>query len=334
MSHQRPEPDPLPGERLSAWLDGELSDAEQRELEAELARDPALRADLEALEGVVRLVREEAPTVAPPGFHQRVMARAAELEPARPGFFVVVASWLRRWEAIALAGVAVAALLLALPFASSPEAPTPDAPVSPGAVRLSPPADADPGPPPAVSSASEPVPVASPAVPKTQVVGRARVEPSPPELARELQNGTNLSWEPGAPTATEVPPQAVTGEPPAPDAVPSLPPPPAPANGRFVVSSDDPGLKRRVLALAARYGEVRDPSGRPVATAERAGTEELVVTVSQAELPAFTRGLQGLGFDVGPLPGDLLAGDRVELRLVLVGSEPRPARSSMDAEAR
>jgi len=37
------------GEKLSAFLDGELSEAEEREIEAALARDPALQAELDAL---------------------------------------------------------------------------------------------------------------------------------------------------------------------------------------------------------------------------------------------------------------------------------------------
>jgi negative regulator of sigma E activity len=307
-------------DRLSAWLDGELSDLEQRELEAELARDPALRADLEALEGVVRLVREEAPTVAPPGFHQRVMAHVAELEPApAPGLVAWVSSWMRRWETVLLVGVAAAAMLMIVPFApfGGAEAPQaePDAETSPGAVRLTSPTPSSLEAPPASRTTREPevqeqgVDVQMPA---TQVVGRARVEaPSPvdPEAARQVENGTNLTWEDGIEPA----------------AVPSgmVEPPPGDAGsepaGRYVVTSDDPALKRRVLALAARYGEVRDTSGHRVTTAERSGTEELLVTVSQAELPAFTRGLAGLGFDVGPMPSDLLAGDDVQLRLVLEG---------------
>jgi hypothetical protein len=190
------------GERLSAWLDGELTEAEQREFEAELARDPALRADLEALESVVRLVREEAPTVAPPGFHGRVMARVAELEPApQPGLVAWFTSLGRRWEAIALGGVALAALLLFVPLAQrTPPAEPTDGPPSAGAVKLSaPPTTPDPIEEP---NSSVPAPLqaknarkSSPEVPQTQVVGRARVE-GPSDAANTGVQGTNLAWEP------------------------------------------------------------------------------------------------------------------------------------------
>ncbi len=320
MSHHPTNADTDPaagGERLSAWLDGELTEAEQREFEAELARDPALRADLEALESVVRLVREEAPTVAPPGFHGRVMARVAELEPApQPGLVAWFTSLGRRWEAIALGGVALAALLLFVPLAQrTPPAEPTDGPPSAGAVKLSaPPTTPDPTEEP---NSSVPAPLqaknarkSSPEVPQTQVVGRARVE-GPSDAANTGVQGTNLAWEP----------QPVE---PTPGGTAEEVEVPAASAARYVVSSDDPQLKRRVLALASRYGEVRDPSGAAVTSAARTGSDELVVTVSQAELPAFARGLSGLGFDVGELPADLLAGDQVELRLLLVGGEPPP----------
>ncbi len=335
-----PPTNPGPDERLSAWLDGELSPEEQRELEAEFARDPALRADLDALESVVRLVREEAPTVAPPGFHQRVMARVAdEAEAAPVGLVAWVSGWFRRWEAIALVGAAVAALLLVIPLGPGAlDVPAPDAAPSPGAVRLPTPVPSSSLPtrsPPAGPGAASPSLDAaqrSIEVPPSQVVGRARVEapPAPPDprYAREVENGTNLAWEQGqaatVPAEPDAPPSG-TAEPPAPAAA---------GSARYVVSSDDPTLKRRVLSLASRYGEVRDARGRTVETAERSGTEELVVTVSQAELPAFTRGLQGLGFDVGELPSDLLAGGDVQLRLVLEGgAAPQAAPPAGEAES-
>ena len=40
---------PTASEQLSAWIDGELTDAEAAELEAELARDPSLRAELDSI---------------------------------------------------------------------------------------------------------------------------------------------------------------------------------------------------------------------------------------------------------------------------------------------
>ncbi len=316
-------PPPGPDERRSAWLDGELPDAGQRELEAELARDPSLRAELDALESVVRLVRAEAPTVAPPGFHQRVMARVAESREAAapPGLLGWMSAWLRRWEAIALVGAAAAALVLVVPFAPSPDPDDPSPAAAPtGAARATAsepyrPGQADPGQADPGQVAAAPTDAAPPMPGATQVVGRARVEPPPPAgagLVEQVRNGTNLAWEP-APVA-----DGVVGA--------------APGSGRFVVSSDDPALRRQVVDLAARYGSVRDPRGRPVDAAAFTGTEDVLVTVSQAELPALARGLEGLGFDVGQLPSDLPPGAEVELRLVQeVPPAPRAARPAGDA---
>src|SRR5687768_10903156 len=91
------------GESLSAWLDGEIDPAEAAELEAELARDPALKAELESLESVVRLLRDEGPAQAPLGFHHRVMARVEEEHPERPSWW----SWLRRPFGVPLEGWAI-----------------------------------------------------------------------------------------------------------------------------------------------------------------------------------------------------------------------------------
>ena len=55
-------------ELLSAYLDDQLSERERERLEARLADDPALRADLEALRRTVSLVRDLPPTPAPRNF--------------------------------------------------------------------------------------------------------------------------------------------------------------------------------------------------------------------------------------------------------------------------
>lgn len=102
-------------ENLSAYLDGELTAAEIAALEAELASDPGLRAELEALEGAVDFVRSHGPLQAPEGFKAAVLAEIAR-EPAPSGSGLV---WLRRplgvpLEALALAAAAVFVLVFAL----------------------------------------------------------------------------------------------------------------------------------------------------------------------------------------------------------------------------
>lgn len=55
-------------ELLSAYLDGELSDAEQASLNARLSKDPALRAELRAMHHTVSLLRELPAVTAPRNF--------------------------------------------------------------------------------------------------------------------------------------------------------------------------------------------------------------------------------------------------------------------------
>ena len=102
---------PTASEQLSAWIDGELSEAEAAELEAELARDPSLRAELEELEAVVQLLHRDGPVSAPDGFEARVLART-ERERI-PGLRL---AWVRRPLGVPIEvwglGLAVAAALV------------------------------------------------------------------------------------------------------------------------------------------------------------------------------------------------------------------------------
>lgn len=93
--------------RLSAYLDGELPSSEARDVEAALARSPALRAEYEELRAAVEALRSEGPLEAPPRLRAALGRRLAQ-EP-------MPSVWRRRLpripvEAMALAAVAVAAL--------------------------------------------------------------------------------------------------------------------------------------------------------------------------------------------------------------------------------
>ena len=72
-------------ELLSAYLDGELSDRERTRLEAQLAADPALRAELEALRRTVALVHDLPSVPVPRNFilPQTVAARPRPTRPPR-----------------------------------------------------------------------------------------------------------------------------------------------------------------------------------------------------------------------------------------------------------
>jgi len=73
---------------LSAYLDGQLSAGEQVHLEAQLASDPALQAEFEALRHTVALVRSLPPLPVPRNFilPQRMSARPQPVRPLRPRY--------------------------------------------------------------------------------------------------------------------------------------------------------------------------------------------------------------------------------------------------------
>ena len=101
---------PTNGEQLSAWLDGELTDAEAAEIERELDRNPLLRAELDELRGVRELLRTHGAVKAPDDFLARVLAEA-ENEPL-PANNANLWRWLRRPFGIPVEALAVAAAAL------------------------------------------------------------------------------------------------------------------------------------------------------------------------------------------------------------------------------
>jgi len=116
-----------PNESLSAYLDGELNEAEAAALEAELDANAELRAELDSIEGVVKLLRNHGSVSAPDDFHAKVMAAAEAEAPV-----VTWWAWLRRpfgipMEGLAVAVAAAAVLFLAVPKGNNGDANGPDA---------------------------------------------------------------------------------------------------------------------------------------------------------------------------------------------------------------
>lgn len=99
--------------RLSAYLDGSLSDSESAEVEAALSDDESLRREYDTMREAVELLRTLGPVDAPEGFHARVMSRVeAEPDPGK-----VVSLWRRTLgrvpvEALALAAAALIVVLV------------------------------------------------------------------------------------------------------------------------------------------------------------------------------------------------------------------------------
>ena len=99
--------------RLSAFIDGELPDAEMVEVVNAIERYPALRSEYEDLLAAVRFMRRHGPSPAPHGFHLRVMRAVEGVRSPRRRL-----SWLfgplrdLSWEGTAVVAVAVAVLAL------------------------------------------------------------------------------------------------------------------------------------------------------------------------------------------------------------------------------
>jgi hypothetical protein len=64
--------------RLSAYLDGELTSAEARDVEAALAREPELREELDAMRAAIELLRDGGMVEPPEGFADRLALRLQE----------------------------------------------------------------------------------------------------------------------------------------------------------------------------------------------------------------------------------------------------------------
>lgn len=107
--------------RLSEYIDGQLSAEEASEVSAAIAADPALRAEYEAMQRAVSLLRKHGPAVAPANLHANVMARVGQ---ERRGVVVQLRDIFSRvpLEAVALAAAAIIVVVVLL----DPSAPTDD----------------------------------------------------------------------------------------------------------------------------------------------------------------------------------------------------------------
>ncbi len=116
--------------RLSAYLDGELSAAEAREVEAALAHDPALRSELEDLREAIELLHDGGLVEPPAGFADRLASRL-DAEPMPVGW----RRWVRniRPETLMLAAAALLVVVYVGNHKSLPDLDVPpDAPIVAG----------------------------------------------------------------------------------------------------------------------------------------------------------------------------------------------------------
>lgn len=296
-------PQPHINANLSAYLDDELGPAEVETLDAALAADPGLRAQLLQLQSVARFLGEHGQVAAPEGFHERLMERVAAEHPPPSAW-----AWLRqplglRLEGWLVAAAAVAALLLVLQQGPAPSGTDvdawsdgPPAQTAPAAAQLDAMAKVP------AESPSVPVPVTEVPTPATAVhvappSGQADAEPA----IAEAQGPDAAPNAPADGTGEEADVLASPGY-------------------RYTVRSSAPELKLAVLRLAARYGGATTLAGAEISTAAMSGpTEDLMIHVPQPDLTRFAEELQRLGYDVDKqASNEIVRGSALPVQIRLV----------------
>ena len=281
-------------ERLSAYLDGELSSTEAQSFEQQLERDPELRSEVEAFEAAAKLLREHGPVRAPAGFHARVLDAVRD-EPLRPPWW----SWLRRpfglpMEGLLVAAAAVVVLWVALPEPTS--TPLSDA-VDPGAARIDwadPEPVAEPKAPEALAPAAEAPaaldkPKTSPKkAPSKKVMTPSKGAPASSRAPLKQRDATDGAKVKGLPDVGVAGGQG-TGETESPKLV---------GGHNFRVTTSDPEAQFALQRIASRYQSIAtNPDGTRLAGTELAsgGGLTAVIQLPHDSLAAFERDLAGIG---------------------------------------
>ncbi|MSQ02034.1 MAG: hypothetical protein EXR71_09095 [Myxococcales bacterium] len=312
--------------RLSAYLDGELTAAEARDLETAVARDPALRQDLDELRRAVDLLRKSGIVDPPLGFADRLAARL-EAEPMPVGW----RRWVRqlRPEAVMLAA---AAAMVVVYVGNRDELPNLTVPVetpvlvgktfdngAEAAVPESAPASVAAAPPPALEgkAAEKPAEYASAAAdgvlgnegrkPASKTQSLAERLPSP-KNAQAGAEPWRAKWEvdPELDQATPPPQAALTS-------AQFVSPPPF----RYrIVARNDLALKELARIAGELGGKLQDSRGRPLAAFHlEAGTSSSVrVAVPAHNAARLAERLRELGtVDALKETGNLLADPNADI---------------------
>jgi anti-sigma factor RsiW len=282
-------------ERLSALLEGDLSESETRGVERDLGQDPSLRALYQDLQRATQLMRTAGPVAAPDRFLDGVMAAVAQ-EPIpanRP---------LRGWrmpfrvpfEGLLVVAAAAVVLFLAIPREDE------EAEDAAGAARVD------------LQKVVDAVPPAVPAPTAKTVAGDA-TSASSVGVRRGGDKVVAVERE-AAPAAPEVggtsddEPPAVDSEKPAPVGFG--------APLRYSVNTGDEAAVTRLVQLAGRFGgKLSDDAGKTLTTTDlKAGPAVVFLRIPADRLSEFDAALRSLGRDVSADRDDekLQVGDTVE----------------------
>lgn len=256
-------------ERLHAWLDGDLSPADEQVLLGALTRDPELRAAAHALREARDLVRRIAPATAPEGFAERVL-QAADREP------VSLDRWraLRRPFGVPIEAVALAAaviLVVAVGLRSGGEPPA--APTVDGFEETT-------------------VPTASPAaLPQAKpAAGDAKLETASRPAAKLVPSTAPTKATEAAPPADAILAIGGTASAP-PEASPMTSTPVAEgyAGWSYTVTSADPDVSSTIQSIAAKHG------ARAKVVTDESGQETWFLDLDLKRVRAFEADLEKLG---------------------------------------
>ncbi|MED5371076.1 MAG: hypothetical protein VX899_08695 [Myxococcota bacterium] len=302
--------------RIHDYLDGELSPAQASAFEAELARDPALKAQVESLQSVVELLHREGPVKAPQGFHERVMAELATEPMPQVGLWDRVRSFFRSLPMETVAMAVAAAIVLVLVGRLVPtgvEEPAPSPMTTEGEAltqtERAPEQEAE-----APASPTEPAvadlePETEKAAEKDPFMEVAKVlEPGPAEQAAGRAAPSDavatLDLEPAAPEADAV--QKATGpELGAKEAIPATDPPQVDIGSHlnaavaYQVKVGEAAALRNIATLAERHGgrAYNATTGKALRPADfdNASAVQVQVRIPPAQLAAFASDLQRVG---------------------------------------
>ncbi len=266
--------------RLSAYLDGELGSAEAREVEAALARDPALQAELASMREATELLRTSGLAPLPADFAERLASRLGS-EPMPIGW----RRWVRqlRPENLMLAAAALLVVVYVGNHKSLPELEVPaEASVVAGKAFDNGPSEQEPAAEPEPEPEPEPdaAPTAAPSSRREAdgILGNETMKRAPAPTVKPSSQGADLSVEAWQPEWEKEPAS------PAPDGstrVEWTSPPPF----RYrVVASNDLSLKKLSAIAKDLGGELQDSRGRPFAAFQLETGEARAVRVA---VPAY-----------------------------------------------
>lgn len=304
-------------ERLSAYLDGELTEAEVVALEAELEAQPALRSELDQLKDVIAFLHDEGPTAAPMGFAARVVEQVHD-EPMSTSWW----AWLRRpfglpIEGFGIALAAAAVLWIALPSTAPVHTDVqPDPKTRPGVA--------------VVPSLDDLAPVESQPTPdvvgaKGQAAEKKATEPSKIGTTPKMMEPEVVAIEPPPAPTTKQPAQGTADV----DELVNVP-------YRYTVYTQDADAQFRLQKIAARYGgQALSPSDKMLGGDELTDNGQVlaVVKVPANALHELEGELKQLGDARTEYNTDKLYRGMVDVSvtLKLVGGAPEPQAEGKDA---